>query len=464
MMQNFVHDADISHDVRYNGSLIKNASTILRIYGKWANVDVERFCLEVDNSTANQAVSYSNPSLSIDSSPIDWEQALQEGRSLHPLHRCRYPIVSSFREAKLYWVAVDSSIVNIQGEYMQWIKKLAPGADIDQSSVLFPVHELQLAKVMSEFPDARVLPETIDNARPQISLRTITLPNSTEVCVKIPLYLKVQNLVRTMSAWSIMMGQQLQLKQILPMIESASAEFEGSLMMTREYAGASSPSPHLGCIIRESSESQAARTGDRIIVCATLAENVDVIWGHLPEKKAILHEYTSKFLRAVLPPLFKYGLGLAAHPQNALLRLDPSSKEIKGFVIRDLGFMRIHRPTFQKTTSSDIETPKTSIYTETLEEVYRYMFNPAIIGHLSYFVRALYPGLAGWKVVREELERIIPNENTIARSVWLESPEYPSKANITMEVHGYRGLHPFVNVSNPLYHCQYNKEHGHIMS
>ncbi|EAW21013.1 uncharacterized protein NFIA_061740 [Aspergillus fischeri NRRL 181] len=396
----------------------------------------------------------------MDSPPIDWEQALQEGRSLHPLHRCRYPIVSSFRTAKLYWVAIDSSIVHTQGEYMQWIKKLAPDANIGQSSVLFPVHELQLAKVISEFPDARVLPGTIDNARPQISLRTLTLPNTTEVCVT--LYLKVQNLVRTMSEWSIMMGQQL--RQVLPVIEAASAEFGGSLMMAREYAAAASPSQHLGCIIRESSESQAARTGDRIIVCATLSENVDVIWGDRPDKKAILREYASKFLRAVLPPLFKYGLGLAVHRQNALLRLDPLSKEIKGFVIRDLGFMRVHRPTFRKGTCFDIETPKTSIYTETLEEVYQYMFNPAIIGHLSSFVRALHPGLAGWKVIREELERIIPDNDSIARSVWLQSPEFPTKANITMEVHGYSGLHPFVNVSNPLYYCQLNEEPDHSVS
>jgi hypothetical protein len=50
-------------------------------------------------------------------------------------------------------------------------------------------------------------------------------------------------------------------------------------MFAREYAAVSSQSKHLSCIIRGSSESLAAQTGDGIIVCATLAENFDAIWG-----------------------------------------------------------------------------------------------------------------------------------------------------------------------------------------
>ncbi|THC98488.1 hypothetical protein EYZ11_001996 [Aspergillus tanneri] len=400
----------------------------MRIYGTWANIDLERFCLEIENSTENQALAYSNPQLNIDSPPIDWEQGLQEGHSLHPLHKSRYPIISDFRTAKLYFVAIESSVVQVEGDYEHWIQQLLPGTTMNQRDVVFPVHELQLISV-ERVPKRSCLVEDCE-CRRSLCEPSLFLPTS-DFCVKLPVDFKTQQIVRTMEPWDIMMGQSL--SPILPLIESAAKEYGGSLMMTQYRAAG-----HY-----------------RIIVCATLTENVDAIWGDKPDKIAILREYSDQFLRAVLPPVFSHGLGLSAHLQNSLVRLDPKTKTIKGFVVRDLGFLKVHRPTFTRSTSLDINVPKKSMYAEKLEDVYWYLLSPVINGHLSYFVRELHPGLAGWKIVREVLERLIPQNNTAARHVLLESPESLSKSNITMEIHGFDKLYPHIAVPNPLYHCKF---------
>lgn len=451
LFQSFIHSSEIGNLVEYDGTIIRDGATLLRIVGGWAGLDVENFCLQIENSIINQAIAYHDPHLTIDSSPIEWEQGLQEGHTLHPLHKCRYPAVGDFRTSRLHFVAVDRSLVRVQGNFDDWIAQLFVDATPNwrhANEVVFPVHELQLPKVQALFRNGRVLPHTVV-ARPQIALRTLSL-TTPDFCIKVPVAIKITTLLRTISPVEVMLGQQL--GPVLPLLEKAATQFGGSLLMTREYAAATTESEHLNCIVRESVESQAVRTGDRIIVCVTLTENIDVIWGDRPDKAAVLREYCYHFFRAVLPPLFVYGLGLAAHLQNTLVRLDPHTRAIKGFVLRDMGFFKIHRETFLATAGIDIENPKIKMFTDRVEDVYWYLSSPVFNAHLSMFVRTLYPGMAGWRIVREELEKVIPATNRVAREVWLESPNSYSKADIKFELyHRQFG----VTVPNPLYHCQY---------
>jgi siderophore synthetase component len=452
VFQSFVHASEIRNDVRHHGeSPIKDGVSMMRIYANWANLDVQRFCLEMENSVENQSLAYNKYTLNADEmSPTDWEQALQEGHSLHPLNFCRFPAVSSFLSATVRFVVVDRSTVEIQGNYNHLIKQLLPQTVcIEEKLVVLPVHELQLANVVSKFPDAVVLSNTVD-ARPQMSVRTLSLLTP-DFCIKVPLDLKILQLRRTMRYWDVMGGQRL--RDILPVIESSANPFGGSLMFAREYAAVASQSKHLSCIIRESSESLAARTGDRIIVCATLAENLNAIWGQEPDKAAVLREYSSQLFRAVLPPILSLGLSMIAHLQNTLMRFDPVTREIKGFVIRDYSSMKVHRSTFEREASAEFDHPMKEIYADNLEDVYWSLFSSVINGHLSYFVRGLHPGLAGWRIVREEMEKIIPKDNQHARKVWIESPDSLSRTNVTNEIDGLPSAARYMTVPNPLYHC-----------
>ena len=139
-------------------------------------------------------------------------------------------------------------------------------AEVDDDRVILPVHELQLSNVLDIFPEAQILPQ-ITTGRPQSSLRTISV-TSPDFCSKIPLPIKVPSIVRTIRPWAITIGHRLE--PVLQVVERAVQDFGGSLIIARELAAAASESEHLGCIIRESTESIAARTGDRVIVCAAI--------------------------------------------------------------------------------------------------------------------------------------------------------------------------------------------------
>jgi siderophore synthetase component len=289
-------------------------------------------------------------------------------------------------------------------------------------------------------------------ARPEIAMRTVAVPIP-DIVLKMPLGIKISTIIRTLDPLEAMMGQQV--RALLPLIEQASSRFGGSLIMTREYAAAATTSEHLGCIIRESTEAQARRTGERIIVCATLAENIGALWHHSQYDKAtLLRDYCSHFFRAVLGPLFHLGICLEAHLQNTLIRLDPQTRAIKGFVVRDLGLFMVHPPTFEAATGTklELEVPRPRMLARNLEDVYSFFLSPVVIGHAFTMVRVLYPGIAGWRIVREELDKIIPAHNVLARQIWFERVETRTKAFMS---HEFYGGHPTILTPNPLYHCQH---------
>ena len=451
MLPGLLHSSEIGPVVMHTGERIKDGASLLRIIGRWASLDVENFCLHIENSVDNQEIAYSEPQLTIDSTPIEWEQGLQEGLSMHPLYKCRYPVVADFRTVLLHFVVVDQSQVNVQGEYDSWISRLLPdNIEKKPNHVFIPVHGLQLANVRRAFPDAQVLPITIE-ARPEISMRTVTVPVS-DIVLKLPVGIKISTTIRTIDPLEVMMGQQV--RTLLPVIEQASSRFGGSLIMTQEFAAAATGSKHLGCIIRESTEAQARRTGERVIVCATMSENIEALWGNSHHDKAtLLRSYCSHFFRAVLGPVFHLGIGLEAHLQNTLVRLDPATGDIKGFVVRDLGFFMVHEPTFEAATGMrlKLEVPKPRMLAPNLETIYWFLFSPVLIGHLYMIVRALRPGLAGWCIVREELDKVIPADNLLARQIWLETADNRTFAFMK---HEFFGDHPKILTPNPLYHCK----------
>jgi len=116
------------------------------------------------------------------------------------------------------------------------------------------------------------------------------------------------------------------------------------------------------------------------------------------------------------------GVAFEAHPQNTVARfsLQPPH-EIRGFVIRDFGGLRVHPPTLLASTGVALDVHRGhSIVAETLDDVYVRMYHTVIHNHLQQLVRVLglhYNG-KGWSVIRSRLREAIPRGHVLQK-FWL---------------------------------------------
>ncbi|PVH76965.1 hypothetical protein DL98DRAFT_464191 [Cadophora sp. DSE1049] len=422
----------------------------MNIFGRWAGLDVSKLLLQLENSVINLEAVYNNPpTVNFDSPSIDWKQSLVEGDPVHPWHKCRYPEVGDFKTAKLYFVAIPRDKTEVVGDYSKWMKQLLT-SEVDDDRVILPVHELQLSNVLDAFPEVQVLPRTT-TGRPQSSLRTISVA-SPDFCIKVPLPIKITSIVRTIRPCAVTIGHRLE--PVLQIIEKAVQDFGGSLIVAREAAAAASKSEHLGSIIRESTESIASRTVDRIIVCAAMVEHIDAIWGEDFDKTLLLREFCKQLFRVTLPSVLLYGFALQAHMQNLLIRIDPVTCAIKGFVARDLGSFRVHQPTFSESTALEIDTTWMLTSIDSLERVYAYVLG-VIHADVDSLVRALRLGMEGWTIARQELERFVLPGDELARRVWLDGLMCTTHAHVSMQIYGVENEYRVASIQNRFYHCQF---------
>ncbi len=126
----------------------------------------------------------------------------------------------------------------------------------------------------------------------------------------------------------------------------------------------------------------------------------------------------------MLPPLIFNGVAFEAHAQNTLLRFNVKTGELLGFVMRDLGGLRIHPPTLAESTGYDFEfLPGHQIPIDTRKEAYSKFYHTLIHNHLQRLIRLLglhYDG-RGWEILRYHLDKTIPAVHEL-RDAWL-SPE-----------------------------------------
>jgi siderophore synthetase component len=125
--------------------------------------------------------------------------------------------------------------------------------------------------------------------------------------------------------------------------------------------------------------------------------------------------------------MLQNGVAFECHPQNCVARFDMETKELKGFIVRDFGGLKIHQPTLKETTGVDLDFIEGhSIIAKTLDDVYTRMYHTIIHNHFQQLIRVLdlhYNGL-GWNVVRRQLQQNIPREHPLY-DAWL-SPERTS--------------------------------------
>ncbi|KAI8319313.1 hypothetical protein GQ54DRAFT_293046 [Martensiomyces pterosporus] len=457
---------------------------------------VEAICNELASSVENQAHAYDSPRPKPDilkSTSIEWEQSIVEGHATHPMHRARYavpPLEPIAPDADLFhlymaFVAVPRSELRIEGEFEALLAPLYSSADADDgknqyildfvdrsSEVVMPVHPLHLPAVLRMFKFARRLPFSAP-ADAQASLRTVCPKSFSPLGydIKLPLGIKVSSALRTISPWSTYVGPRI--TRVIPEILRGSP-VQDALLIAGEPASAVSTNEdfdiakYLSCVIRDDPEYICRPRGERVILAAALTNYNDDgtsmavnQWklDSVEKRTQFLRNYVGKLFDAFLPPIVNHCFAFESHPQNTLLRISAETGEIKGFIVRDFGGVKVHRETFKQSTGVDIDMlPDSFTDAQSTHEVYDLAYHTLIQCQVHRLVRALglhYHG-DGWAVVREEFEQRVPKSHPL-HSAWHQEC-FDLKCFVIMKLGGLYRDYIYRKVPNVLFYK--NEEEG----
>lgn len=471
----------------------KSAGTI-SVWNKFAishNVDgtvQADIAQEFSSAIKWQAYSYEHPpgAPCFSSPSIVWEQSIVEGHPTHPMHKTRWflpplpdyaPGQYDLLHPRLRFVSVPRDNLKIthdfEGLTLPVLKAASANAGkelvVREGRVVIPIHELQVVHIEHKFPDAQIYPEEYSlPILAQQSLRSVVIPDAYRgLHLKLGVGVKLTSAVRTISPESAYLGPRFS-SQVVPVLTMD----RNILTVARELASVVHSNPngeiakHCAAIVRECHEDGSEDRGERLIVCTSLVESghhgKD---GHLPavvrvfdldtESKRLdwLEKFVSLFLQAFLPPMLQNGVAFECHPQNCVARFDLETKELKGFIIRDFGGLRVHTETLKATTGVDFDFMEGhSIIAHTLDDVYTRMYHTIIHNHFQQLIRVLglhYNGL-GWKIVREQLQKNIPKDHPL-HDAWM-SPDrktLPGKCFMRMRMSSMYRFHlhgPFPNL------------------
>lgn len=133
--------------------------------------------------------------------------------------------------------------------------------------------------------------------------------------------------------------------------------------------------------------------------------------------------YIQLACEALLPPLVHNGVSFEAHAQNVLVRIDLSTCKPLGFIVRDLGGLRIHPATLCATTGINFKfLPGHCIITETLEETYPKFYHTFVHNHIQRLIRilGLHHNGHGWEMLRQHMQAVIPVNHGLQKA-WFGS-------------------------------------------
>ncbi|KAF8207121.1 IucC family-domain-containing protein [Mycena galopus ATCC 62051] len=424
---------------------------------------------ELRSSLAWQLASYENPPVcpTRGSHPIEWEQSLVAGHPTHPMHRARMcvnaPSDYNWYRPNIHFVRVPNDSLDTRGPFdsimRDFITKaaLASGTDNPEDvpgTTFMPVHEMQLPTVIAKFKDVELLEPTI-GVLGQSSIRTMLVPALPNMALKVSVNMKISSALRTISHWTADFGPRFS-RDIVPKLAVNHKIFDVELEPASAiYAGVeSSARKHFTAIFRNE---YVPAPGENIIVVAALLEMghagvpagvsaVEHIFGLDTDAKRA--DFLDKYLRlaceALIPPTLHNGVVFEAHAQNCLLRFDVASGEPLGFVVRDLGGLRIHPPTMNASLGTNFEfLPGHCVVTDTVEETYPKFYHTLIHNHLQRLIRLLgmHHNGVGWEMLRGHLKDVIPQDHGLWKS-WMETDTVAGKCLMRMRL---QSVHDKVN-------------------
>ncbi|KKY34086.1 hypothetical protein UCDDA912_g05963 [Diaporthe ampelina] len=386
---------------------------------------------------------------------IVWEQSILTGHPTHPMHRSCFaqepldPVspkdVQSLRNPEIKFLAVPSSDLRITGAFQSRLLPLLQKLGIANTipgTVVVPCLKRQIPAITSRFPRVEVLQSPPVIARAQAATRTVSLAPELDspYHLKLALACFITSALRTVSPWTACVGPEAGdvLSEVLP----------ENLWVAREVASVTGSgadfdeAKHISCVLREDLEPRANALGEALIPAAALAEtdlatgisSAERVFGldTIDKRREWLRSYVSTLLRLVIPPALVSGVALEAHGQNMLVRVNKSTKEVTGFVVRDFGGIKIHMPTLRErgyTLYSAL--PDSFVTTDVREEAWDILHHTLFNNNINHLIQSL--GLhrsGGWAIVREELNKVI-SESTVAHRK--ELLEYLSKDQVHLK-------------------------------
>jgi siderophore synthetase component len=153
------------------------------------------------------------------------------------------------------------------------------------------------------------------------------------------------------------------------------------------------------------------------------------------------YRYVACLFELLLPPLANHGIGLESHGQNLVARICRRTAEIKGFIVRDFGGVRLHVPTLHSQGIKFDSMPAGgATLTDHLQNVRNKVHHALLQNHVGTLLSSL--GLeshGGWVIVREELSLILkPAEDTPRGSLYnyFVKDTMPFKCFLRMRMEG----------------------------
>ncbi|KAF8419523.1 hypothetical protein EV426DRAFT_567368 [Tirmania nivea] len=439
----------------------------------WQDLNVpsklaEELRLELQSSVDFQRYNYEHPKSlpTLESSSVAWEQCNFEGHPTHPMHKLRMsyppmppltPGIIDLDNPQIRLVSFPRQAIYLRGDFEAKIHSIVEHMLGDtytrESDVVYlPVHEFQLETLLQKFPVAKVVNEIRSvRAHSLTSVRTLAVPDLLpSKCLKLGIGVRISGALRTISSFTAYSGPGFS-ETIVPLLSYD----KDILTIQSEIASAvahhedPNVSKHAACIVRDALQFGPESKKDLIVPCANLAERIQrpntnaTLVTHVfdlqteASRQAFLTRYVDLIIRAFLPPAITNGVAFEAHGQNTLARFDRATGELKGFLIRDFGGIRVDRETLKASTGVDIDViPKSPIIAKELSDVINKLYHSLFYLHLQRLIRVLdlHSNGFGWRCVREALDRNFPNNESEIYKTIRTQKRMPGKCFIRMKL------------------------------
>jgi len=319
---------------------------------------------ELGHSVASLALSRAGQPAGGQGTPVrdwEWEQRVVDGHPYHPNCRSRpgFSVAEQLAYAPEHRPGVELGLLPVPAAEClvtgEWPRSLRDGG-----RVVLPVHPWQAAHVLK-----RSCAETLA-AHPLMSLRTLAVPDGPHV--KTALSARLTSSVRDISVGSVRMAATLS-----DFAEQLASRTGGLLHVTRTLGAATTGSPDLAAVLRESPQVYAG-PGERVVPVAALG-----LTG-LARSPAWLAGFARLALTVGLR-LLELGVALEAHGQNLLVVLSPEGEALR-LVYRDLADIRVGPA---RLVRHGIALPELSgrILTDDVTALRRKLFGSLVAGSLA---------------------------------------------------------------------------------
>lgn len=431
--------------------------------------------------------------------PLDPENLVVDGHPWHPMSKTRLGLDPAenvehgpdlLARAPVHAVDVAEAEAATCGPYLAVAAELFPAPA--PGWLRLPVHALQLRRLPALLgarwgelvrpTDLAPLP-----ARALLSLRTVALA-APAVHLKLSTDMLTTSARRVVSPQSVRNGPRL--SALLAAIQAADPETRRGLRIQPDLAGAGlherlgpvaaqlavivrpDPAALAAELVREDMSLGALPSGHapEVIVCAALGERRpggdlllrELSAGYPGEPRARLAALLDDYLELLLPPLLRlwtaHGVALEAHLQNTLLVV--AGGRPRGFIVRDLGGIRVHRPRLTRPLEF---APGSFTATDDLAEGQSKLMHVLVHAHLAAVLGWLEDAggpdtAASWPRVREALERRLSAWSAAPRlaracaedRAALFAPRCRMKALLAMRIHERSSDYEYTEVANAL--------------